>query len=98
MREKFITIREAKRRGDTYSMRYKTKINKLNVWLGGVCVLYGCCTILLPTGSIFAIVGGLGLMFNPVSINKLLSNSYNDVRFFVLTASARARNKIRGLI
>ena len=81
----FITIREGRKRADIYSMRYKTKLNKLNVVIGGVCVLYGCCTILLPTGSVFAIVGGLSLMLNPISIRLLCSNCYKDIRFFVLT-------------
>ena len=98
MRKGFITIREGKRRAEVCSMGYKTRVNKLNMWLGGVCILYGCVTLPLPTGSVFAIMGGLGLMFNPISIVKLVSNSYNDIRFFVLTASARAGCKIRGLL
>lgn len=78
---KFITIRESKRRLSIYNRRYETKINRTNVCIGLFCIAFGIVTLPIPTGSVPLIIAGVGLIFNPVSINKIVRSLYRDVKF-----------------
>lgn len=79
----FITIQEAERRQEVRNIMYTPRINKVNVCIGSVSVLYGVATIILPTGSIFAISLGVSLFLCPIPINRLVYNIVNDIKFKV---------------
>lgn len=67
-------------------MRYNTytpNTNKINVVTGLACVLYGVVTILLPTGSLWAISLGMFLIACPISIKALLKGFWADIKFYV---------------
>lgn len=83
MKNKFITIQEATRRQEVRRLVYTPRINKVNVCIGSVSILYGIVTIILPTGSIFAISIGVSLFLCPIPINKLVYSIVNDIKFKV---------------
>ena len=80
-RKGFISLREFNINYALQNMAYRTKTNKINMCLGSILVVYGVVTLPIPTCSIPAIVGGIGLFFNPISIKVLVTGLYYDIKF-----------------
>lgn len=61
--------------------RYDVKLNSINMAVGSVLIVYGVCTLPLPAGSIFCLVGGVALFNSSIDIKPLARNLFNDVKF-----------------
>jgi len=79
-KKQFLTIGELKKRSLYGKMAYKTEGKRLNKIVGFISVAVGIVTLPLPTGSIFLILGGMGLYSCPFSIRLLLKHKLEDIK------------------
>ena len=82
-KNKFVSIDDVFYMARMQEGSYTPNKNKTNVVLGGIFVLYGSVTILLPTGSIFSIMLGLFLISCPISLRTLLKGLLGDIKFYM---------------
>ena len=82
-KDKFLSIDDVFYMARMQKDTYKPNSNKVNVCIGGILILYGGITFILPTGSIMAILLGLFLISCPISIKCLLKGVYNDLKFYI---------------
>jgi len=102
MRSKYITLREAQHNAIISTMTYKpiTLIKKVCAYS---LIAYGISTIYLPTGSIWAIIGGCALLgidykilLNTIKRYCVASVGFVRLSWFRLVSSYKI-NKVRFL-
>ena len=82
-RREFVSVEDTFFMARIQEGKYNPNTNKVNVVIGSLLVVYGGVTILLPTGSIAAIMLGMFLIACPISIRALFHGLWSDVKFYV---------------